>query len=119
MAKERPLLEFVSEGMKVIDGAGDDIGKVDLVRFADSGSTSFVGTGTVAGVLIGERYDATAVGNPGLPDGLYERYRQRGFFHVDGKGWIDTDRWVTADQIASVSNGVVHLNVAKEALLEA
>ena len=38
MAKERPLLEYVSEGMKVVDGVGDDIGKVDLVRFADSGS---------------------------------------------------------------------------------
>ena len=98
MGQEIPLIEYVTNDMSVVDGAGDTIGKVDMIRFGDSSTPP--------------------APNPGMPDGIYERYRVAGYLHIDGKGWFDTDRWVISEQIATVSNNVVHLNVAKEDLLE-
>ena len=98
MGQEVPVIEYVTDGMEVVDGADDKIGKVDMIRFGDSSTPP--------------------APNPGMPDGIYERYRVTGYFHVDGKGWFDQDRWVSADQIETVSNGIVRLNVPKEELLE-
>lgn len=117
---ETGLLSMVFQGMRVIDAAGDDIGKVDLVRMgADPGATEPAAPINTGGTFLGEVFDLRGDDEPRLPPSVRERYRMSGFFRVDGKGWIDTDRYVLAEQIADVSGDTVRLTVPKEDLPEA
>lgn len=133
------VLAQVREGMKVLDAAGDEIGKVDYVKagdpqaattagqetLGDRGVVAAVGSGSgasggsgVGGVTTG------ALGIPGVggdePD-VDEPFRSEllrtGFIKVDGKGWFDKDRYLTPDQIASVSGDSVTLSRRKDDLI--
>ncbi len=40
-----------------------------------------------------------------------------GFVKIDGRGWIETDYYVTPDMIQSVSDDTVTLNVPKDRVI--
>lgn len=137
----------VREGMRVLDAQGDEIGKVDSVRMGDpaaasapgeematggdvvddavpavgatggSGAAGSPGGAGAAGALTGVG-DSLFGGGPDLPESLREDLLRVGFIRIDGKGWIDTDRFARADQIADVSGDTVRLSVGKDALSE-
>jgi hypothetical protein len=117
--QEREPIGLVREGMKVYDSAGDEIGKVDFVKMGDPEAA------TVSEAAEPERNDLVEVardvlrGPDDLPESLRGRYLRYGFIHVDGKGWIDKDRYVAADAIEAVTGDAVRLSVTKEKLLEA
>ena len=117
--QEREPIGRVREGMKVYDAAGDEIGKVDFVKMGDPGAA------TVSEATTTERNDlvefvADAFRGPSdIPESLRDRLIRNGFIHVDGKGWIDKDRYVEASAIATVAGDEVRLSVTKEQLLEA
>jgi hypothetical protein len=117
--QEREPIGLVREGMKVYDAAGDEIGKVDFVKMGDPDAV------TVSAATIPERNDLVDTiadvfrGPDDLPQSIRERLLRNGFIHVDGKGWIDKDRYVAADAIAAVTGDVVRLSVTKDDLLEA
>lgn len=131
----------VREGMRVLDAQGDEIGKVDYVRMGDPaaasapgeemaagadvvdaavpalGAVGATGGSGAAGALTGVG-DSLFGGGPDLPESLREDLLRVGFIRIDGKGWIDTDRFARADQIADVSGDTVRLSVGKDALSE-
>ena len=137
------MLSRVREGMKVVDAAGDDIGKVVEVRMGDPAAATTAGQvpldtdttlvaaapvsagtntgGTLGGGsgILGLATDADTDLNAGVDTQTGSQLTRAGFIKVDGKGWIDTDRLVSAESIADVSNDTVTLNIAKEAIPEA
>lgn len=115
-------IAMVQDKMKVVDANGDDLGKVDYVRLGDPQAA------TTAGQAMDVTDDtivddvATALGGdlePSVDEPLRSQLLRTGFIKIDGKGWIDTDRYVPADQIASVSGYTVTLSVTKDSLSEA
>ncbi|MGH2558969.1 MAG: hypothetical protein ACRDJH_07890, partial [Thermomicrobiales bacterium] len=86
-------IERVRKGMKVFDSAGEELGKVDVVKMGDPRAT------TTEGQEMTERNDlidffAEAIsGGSNVPPEMAARLMRIGFIHIDGKGWIDTDRY--------------------------
>jgi len=138
------VLSQVREGMKVVDSAGDEIGKVDMVRIGDPGAATTAGqataeTDTDSGVVVAAPLSsgtntggslgggsgvvglAGDLGDDGLDvdEPLRSQLLRTGFIRVDGKGWFDTDRYLPADRVASVSGDTVTLNTTKDAIVEA
>ncbi len=113
------LLERVREGMRVVDANGDDIGKVNEVRMGDAEAATVAGqemdrSNTIvddAAAAFGAREDG-----PDVPDPFRSELMRDGYVKVDGKGWIDTDRYLRSADIADVVDDTVRLAVAKEAL---
>ena len=130
------VLARVREGMKVFDASGDEIGKVDYVKAGDPQAATTMGqdVGGVGGVAVPAGGPSGSTGAGGiavgavvgaadtgdLPD-VDEPFRSEllrtGFFRVDGKGWFDKDRYITPDQIASVSGDGVTLKRHKDDLI--
>ncbi len=117
---EHGPISMVREGMKVIDASGDEIGKVDMVRMGDPSAVTTAGEQTTgSGNLLTDLGAAVFGTDVALPEAVAARLIRHGFIRVDGKGWIDTDRFVRADEIASVGGDTVTLSVPKERLTEA
>jgi hypothetical protein len=53
-----------------------------------------------------------------LPEEVRERLFQQGFVRIDSAGLFAADRYVTPDQIMSVSGDALTLNVSKDELLK-
>jgi hypothetical protein len=113
------LLGQVFEGMKVFDSTGDEIGKVDLVQMGDPEAATPASPVDDRSPFLAGLFSVRGDEERDLPPSIRERYQLAGFFRVDGKGWLDTDRYVAADQIAEVVSDTVRLNVPKEDLIEA
>lgn len=113
------LLGRIREGMSVVDANGDDIGKVDEIRMGDPAAATVEGqemdrNSTIvdaAATAFGAREDG-----PDVPEPFRSELMREGYIKVDGKGWIDTDRYLRSADIADVVDDTVRLRVAKEAL---
>ncbi len=109
------IINRVRQGMTVVDAAGEELGKVDFVKLGDPGAAT-VGAdepaepGFFAAIFVGD-------GEPDVPEPLRSRLLRFGYVKVDGAGWIDTDRYVTADLIAGVSGDTVRLTARKDEIL--
>jgi Uncharacterized protein conserved in bacteria (DUF2171) len=55
---------------------------------------------------------------PDVPGPLRARLLRSGYVKVDGGFLIDTDRYVPADMVASVSDDTVRLKVPKDQLIK-
>jgi hypothetical protein len=109
------LINRVRLGMKVVDVNGEEVGKVDEVKMGGPGAAT-VGADEPAGPdLIAGVFGADA--EPDVPEPLRSRLLRFGYVKIDGTGWIDTDRYVTADQIGRVVGDTVTLLVDKDRLL--
>lgn len=127
-------LEMVREGMKVVDAAGNDIGKVGYVKIGDpdavttQGETSGqpgVGFGAVPLAIGGNTGQGAAAApvfwpfqddGPDIPEPIRARLMRDGFFKVDGPFLFGKDRYVRGDLIANVAGDTVHLRVDKDRL---
>ena len=135
------VLSQVREGMQVIDSAGDDVGKVDMVHIGDPGAATTAGQSTDddnAGVVVaaplssGTNTGSSLGGGSGVAglagmlgggeidvdEPLRSQLLRTGFVRVDGKGWFGTDHYLPAERIASVSGDTVTLNTTKDAIAE-
>lgn len=113
-------MELVHEGMTVVDSAGEKVGTVEGLKMGDPGTTTEQGNefqdqgflGDVAEVFGDER-------EPDVPGPVRARLLRTGYIKIDSPGFlIETDRYVPADQIASVSGDTVRLRVVKDALVK-
>ncbi|MDP9368888.1 MAG: hypothetical protein M3Q03_11530 [Chloroflexota bacterium] len=109
------ILSHVRTGMTVVDAAGEELGAVDYVRMGDPGAAT-VGADMPADPGFFEAIFA-GQSEPDLPEPLLSRLLRLGFIKVDGEGWIDTDRYVTADFIDRVSGDKVILTADKNRIL--
>ena len=112
------LLSRIQEKMKVVDVNGDEIGKVDAVMMGDPQAVTTAGQEDMGtGSLVSAAAQAFGGGSePDVPEPFRSELLREGFIKVDGKGWLDTDRYLRASDIADVTADEVRLRVAKESL---
>jgi hypothetical protein len=102
----------VRSGMRVVDSTGREIGTVERIMMGDPRGL------TPKGQAVGEAesfldhvVQSVSGPEPDVPPALAARLVRLGYVKVDGKGLVDTDRYVAADEIADVREDVVHLSV--------
>ncbi len=114
-------IEMVHEGMTVIDSNGEKVGKVEGLKMGDPGAVTEQGNelqdtgllGNLAEAFVGDERE------PDVPAPLRAKLLRTGYIKVDGSGFlIETDRYVPANRIASVSGDTVHLSLPKDRLAE-
>ncbi len=116
-------LRSVEQGMKVFDRSRNEIGKVEWVQFGDddpetpeieASEPSRLDTrdDTLLDVV------ARAFRSDDLPEVVRQRLLQQGFVRIDADGLFAADRYVTPDQIDSVTADGLMLNVSKDDLLK-
>ncbi len=101
--------------MTVVDAAGEELGKVDYIKLDDPGAATVGADLPAEPGLIATVFGAEV--EPDVPEPRRRRLLRFGFVKIGGTGWIDTDRYVAADVIASVSNDTVRLAARKEEIL--
>lgn len=106
----------VREGMRVVDSAERNVGTVELVKMGDAEAATAQGQPGQRG-LVDAIKEAFGAGEPQVPDQWAARLMRIGFVKVDGKGLLDRDLYVPADQVAAVIGDVVHLSVTGEDLM--
>lgn len=119
------ILNHVREGMAVCDLDGKEIGKVDRVYLgAVSEAKDERGQGPATahdpyepgeGTLIENVAEAFAPDK--LPDELRERLLREGFIQMDSASLFAADRYVLPEQIMSVADDQVRLNVRRDELI--
>lgn len=117
------FLAQVHEGMKVYDRLNNEIGKVDRVQISDDNPATEEVEAATPGTLHerdrGLIDNIAAVFSPDeLPEEIRERLLQQGFVRIDSAGLFAADRYVLPDQILSVTDDAVTLNVSREELLK-
>ena len=120
------LIERVHEGMRVFDSAGEDLGKVELVRMGDPEALTTQGqehsmmTDRAADVsrrveLLGDDDDD----EPEVAPAIRRTLLRVGFIKVESGGFLgigEKERYIRADQIASVEGDRVTLSVTANQL---
>jgi hypothetical protein len=117
--REEALFGRIQKGMRVVDAAGETIGKVELVSMGDPDAATTKGQEMpTPGGIIGNlgRALTGAEKEPDVPEPLRSQLVRVGYLKVDGKGWIDTDRYLTAEMIATVTDEEVRLSITRDAL---
>jgi hypothetical protein len=117
------FLAQVHEGMKVFDRQHHEIGKVERVQMSDDDPRTPEVEAATPGNL--RQRDSSLIDNIAdvfspdrLPHDVQSRLMQQGFLRLDTKGLFAADRYILPDQIISVSNDEVMLNVSKDELLK-
>jgi hypothetical protein len=114
---EDTRLGLVHEGMKVVDAAGDEVGKVDLVQMGDPQAVTQSAEDRPRSVM---DTVVEAVGfdeaEPDVPEPLRSRLRISGYLKIDGPDLLDTDRYVSSQDIQDVRDDRVMLGVRKDDL---
>lgn len=110
-------ISVVQPGMRVIDSAGVDVGRVEFVKMGDPGAVTDQGqrVGEPHGVF--ESIVESLVGEePDVPGTLGARLRRIGYIKINGRGLLDSDRYAAADQINRVDGETVDLSVTRDQL---
>jgi hypothetical protein len=119
--EEKWPIGMVREGMKVVDAAGEEIGKVDFVKMGDpeAAGVSPADAPHEGGLLTAVADAFAPPPEDELPKSVADEMLRVGYVRIDAKGWFAKDRFVPADAIAGVSGDTVHLSVTKDELAEA
>jgi hypothetical protein len=110
-------MERITEGMTVVDLAGEKVGKVEYVQFGDPEAVTTEGNDLErpGGGFIGEAA-MSVFGDerePDVDEPLRTQLLRYGFIKIDGPGFFAKDRYVRGDLIGNVSDEVVTLKVSK------
>jgi hypothetical protein len=116
-------LRSIAEGMKVFDRERHEIGKVEYVQFGDDNPATPEVEAAAPNTLDDRRNTlvgaiADAFGDDDLPEEIRQRLLLQGFVRIDANGLFAADRYVTPEQIASVSADGLMLNVSKDELVK-
>ena len=108
----------VTQGMKVLDASGEELGKVEHVRMGDPDAVTLGANMPRQGGIIRDIAEGLeGEGEPDVPEPLRSRFLRSGYIKIDGKGWIDTDRYAAAEHIAGVTGDTVTLTLLKDQIL--
>jgi len=118
------MLRNIRAGMKVVDGAGHEIGRVEWVKYGDDDPSTpepeAAGISPIEDAepdtLLDAIADAFRIDE--LPAEIRERLLHQGFVRIDADGLFSADRYVTPEQIAQVSADTLTLKVGKAELLK-
>jgi hypothetical protein len=106
----------VTSGMRVVDGAGDEVGTVIRVRVGDPNAAVAQGPTIGTGSLEGRVPDPETGDEPEVPPDIAARMLRSGYLKVESDGLPARDLYVEADQIAEVNQDVVALTVTRSRL---
>lgn len=116
----KEMLE-IKEGMKVIDGNGDEIGKVKLVKYSDEDpNRPGPETATASHAPLSENVSwvddvIRALDlDVDVPREVMERLQREGFIHIDSNRLFGSDYFATLDEIANVSDDTVKLYTTRD-----
>lgn len=109
-----PIVAVVA-GMRVVDSADHEIGTVEYVKMGDPDAVTVEGQAYPPRTLVDEIAESITGPEPDLPPSIAARLLRVGFLKVDGEG-LAADRYVSADQIADVTDDRVLLKVTRDAL---
>ncbi|MFS8477413.1 MAG: hypothetical protein FWJ93_00280 [Micromonosporaceae bacterium] len=115
LGRGRHPLTAVVSGMRVVDSAGEDIGRVDYVKMGDPQAVTIQGQQTGPDTLVEQLAEAVAGPEPDLPPSVAARLLRIGFFKIDSPG-VGRDRYAAADEIADVTDDSVLLAVTGDRL---
>ena len=109
------LMARVREGMRVVDAAGEDVGKVEYLEMGNPEAATTAGQEMHSTGVVGVAAEAIVPGEgePDVPEPLRTRLRRTGFIKIDGPGLFERDRYVSSEQIREVANDQVQLGVRK------
>jgi hypothetical protein len=112
------VMARVREGMRVLDAAGQDVGKVEYFEMGDPEAATTAGNDLPASPLVSAAAEAIVPGEgePDVPEPLRTRLRRTGFIKIDGPGLLARDRYVSSEQVREVSEDRVRLTVRKDEL---
>ncbi len=109
-----PLAQ-VREGMTVVDANGDEVGEVSYVKMGDPEAMTTMGQEMdTGGFLTGGLFGGGD--QPDVPEPFRSELIRDGFVRVDSKGFFGSDRYLTANHIATVSGDTVTLNVTRDSI---
>lgn len=113
------VIENVREGMEVVDANGDKVGKVDQVQMGDPDAAT-VDTGDAnRGGFLNDVGDVFGFGDdPDVPQTLSDRLMRVGYLKVGGNWLTGSGRYISAENVATVTGDTVHLSVSKDQLKE-
>jgi len=112
-------IALVRQGMRVVDADGEEIGKVAYVKMGDPQAVTLAGQEPTGEGLFDTLAElAGSEGEPKVPSPAREQLLRTGFIRIDAKGFFASDRYASADAIASVTAGTVVLKIAKNDLIE-
>lgn len=118
------MLNDIHKGMRVEDVHGDEIGTVEWVHLSDENPNTVQAETATADPLNNERKSSfvdlilDAFRTDEIPQVLHERMLREGFIRLDADGLFAADRYVLAEQVASVAGDCVKLNVERDALIK-
>jgi hypothetical protein len=109
------LMSRVREGMRVVDAAGEDVGKVEYVEMGDPEAATTEGQEMHSTGMLEVAAEAIVPGEgePDVPEPLRTRLLRTGFIKIDGPGLFERDRYVSSERIREVTQDQVHLSVRK------
>jgi hypothetical protein len=118
--REEELFAPIREGMKVVDAAGEDVGKVKDIAMGDPEAVTTEGQEMrpAEGGIVGDfaRAVTDSAGEPDVPEPFRSQLIRTGYIKVDAKGWFRKDRYVPAEFVAAVEGDVVRLSVTRDDL---
>lgn len=108
------IIEQVYEGMTVIDQDGKKLGKVEVVKMGDPQALTTQGEELEQDDSLVEQMAISIFGSDmDFPKSVRDNLLIGGFIKIHGGNFLHRDRYIPADEIASVSNDTVTLLVTK------
>jgi hypothetical protein len=116
--ENRQRIAAVRTGMRVLDSTGEDIGTVERVKPSDPrGLTADRQTAGEPESFVSHVVESVAGPEPDVPPTQAAKLVLLGYLKVDGKGPVDRDLYVAADEINDVEEDVVYLSVPRDRLV--
>nr|WP_091302876.1 hypothetical protein [Micromonospora halophytica] len=108
---EQTVISRVTTGMRVVDAEGVEVGTVDLVQRGDPNAVTVQAPTADPGSSLDELIEAAAVEEPEVPADLAARLLRTGYLKVSTELARTGAVYVLADQIATVADGQIRLDV--------
>ncbi|MEV0152858.1 hypothetical protein AB0H57_03845 [Micromonospora sp. NPDC050686] len=109
--EEQAVLSRVTTGMAVMDANGREVGTVDLVQRGDPTAVTVQAPTPDPGGSLDELIESAAAEEPDVPADLAARLLRTGYLKVTSDLARSGAVYVLADQIATVADGRVRLDV--------
>ena len=108
----------VQEGMRVVDAAGEDLGKVEYLQMGDPEAVTSEWQEHRPVDLVGRVIERALPeeSEPDVPDPLRTELLRTGYLKIGGHGIAGRARYVSSERVSEVSSDTVRLSVRKSDL---
>jgi hypothetical protein len=105
----------VQEGMRVVDAAGEEVGKVEYLQMGDPEAVTTEGNEHRSTDLAGRVVERALPeeSEPDVPDPLRTQLQRSGYLKIGGHGIGGRARYVSSEHVSAVSGDRVRLSVRK------